>query len=685
MNEPIAILLVDDEPRNLTVLRTILDSPEYELVEASSADEALMALVQKDFAAIVLDVRMPNLDGIELAKMIKQRKKTQHIPIVFLTAYDLGEEQIVLGYGAGAVDYITKPVNPAILRSKIGVFIELFKKTRAMAEINTALATEIAERQKAEERFRLVVESSPNAIVVFDEDRLITLVNSRTESLFGYERQELLAVPVDKVIPEVADVARIDGGDTGAAPSHAGGEFIAHRKDGGRVPVEINFSRIQSADGTFYLVSMLDITKRKIAEAALHSANAELLQQANDRALRIQAEAAQAEAEAANRAKDHFLAMLSHELRTPLSPVLNAVTLLQEDEECPGSMHETLATIRRNVQLEARLIDDLLDLAKIRNGKLQLHTEPVDAHDLLRRALEICQPDISANDLQVILDFNARDSHLNADPARIQQIFWNLITNAIKYTPPGSRLTLATRNSDGMVQFDIIDSGIGIEPEKIREIFNAFTQVHDTHSHGLGLGLAICRALTELHGGSIEARSGGITHGATFSVKLPVALQPVVKKDARVAAQPPEAQFPLRLLLVEDHADTIKSFSKLLVRRGYQLRAAANVAEAERIATEYEFDVLISDIGLPDGSGLDLMRRLTASSANRAIHGIALSGFGMQEDLDRSREAGFFCHFIKPVDIVQIYTALNRIGKERLRTGQKGNHTAEAALPRRGS
>ena len=565
METQIAILLVDDEPRNLQVLRTILDSPGHELVEASSADEALMALMQKDFAAIVLDVRMPNLDGIELAKIIKQRKKTQHIPIVFLTAYDQGEEQIVLGYGAGAVDYITKPVNPTILRSKIGVFIELFKKTRALAEMNLAMAGEIEERQKA--------------------------------------------------------------------------------------------------------------------EAALREANAVLLQQANDRARREKAEAAQAEAEAANRAKDHFLAMLSHELRTPLSPVLNAVTLLQEEETCSDSMRESLATIRRNIQLEARLIDDLLDLAKIRNGKLQLHSEPVDVHDLLHRALDICKPEIAANQLRVIMDLNATELRLHADPARVQQIFWNLITNAIKYTPPGGRLTLATSNAEGMVTVEISDSGIGIAPEKIGEIFDAFTQVHDVRSHGLGLGLAICRALVELHGGSIGARSAGVTHGATFIVQLPAASRNIDTKSAPVAEQPSAELLPLRLLLVEDHADTIDTFTRLLVRRGYQLRSARNMAEALKVAGDYEFDVLISDIGLPDGSGLDLMRQLTASSGDRIIHGIALSGYGMQEDLDRSRAAGFTKHFIKPVDIAQVYAALNNIGKERSGPGQNGKRVTEVVLP----
>ncbi|HWB58782.1 MAG TPA: response regulator, partial [Chthoniobacteraceae bacterium] len=627
---------------------------------------------------VLMDVRMPNLDGIELAKIIKQRKKTQHIPIVFLTAYDQGEEQIVMGYGAGGADFITKPVNPAILRSKIGVFIELFKKTRSLAEMNAALASEIGERQKAEERFRLVVESSPNAIIVFDSKRRITLVNPGAESLFGYERPELLAMSIDMVIPEMFGPGGDDSGPF--VIPHTGGEFFARRKDGSGVPLEINFSRMQAPDGEFFLVSMLDITKRKKAEAALHEANAELLQQANDRALRMQAEAAQAEAEAANRAKDHFLAMLSHELRTPLSPVLNAVNLLCE-EECTDSMRELLAIIRRNVRLEARLIDDLLDLAKVRNGKLQLHIEQADGHELLNRALDIWKPEIAANDLRVKMDLRAGDTRLNADPARIQQIFWNLIANAIKYTPRSGEIVLASSNSDGMVQVEITDSGIGIEPGKIDGIFNAFTQAHENRSHGLGLGLAICRALTELHGGAIEARSAGMGRGATFSVKLPVARDAVAASSAPAAAQSTEAQFPLRLLLVEDHADTIQSLARLLTRSGYKLRMATNTAEAMQIAREYEFDVLVSDIGLPDGNGLDLMRRIAADAGARTVHGIALSGFGMQEDLDRSRDAGFAFHFTKPVDIVHLRAALNRIGRERANPGSEGILEPGVALP----
>ncbi|MEI9898424.1 MAG: HAMP domain-containing sensor histidine kinase, partial [Chthoniobacter sp.] len=227
---------------------------------------------------------------------------------------------------------------------------------------------------------------------------------------------------------------------------------------------------------------------------------------------RLYAESRQAReaAEAANAAKDRFLAMLSHELRTPLSPVLHATTLLEE-QDCPEPMRATLETIRRNVQLEARLIDDLLDLARIRNGKLQLQSEPVEAHDLLRRAVDICQADITTRHLQLTLDLRATHTTLEADPARIQQIFWNLISNAVKYTPAGGTIALRTEDDEsaGALRVEVADSGVGIESVRLESIFDAFEQANSGRSGGLGLGLAICRALAALHGGRIEARSGG--------------------------------------------------------------------------------------------------------------------------------------------------------------------------------
>ena len=848
MAKPISILLVDDDPKNLMVLETILNSPEYRLVKASSADETLMALMKEEFAAIVLDVQMPDMSGIELARLIKQRKKTQHVPILFLTAYYQEDEHVVLGYDAGAVDYITKPVNPAVLRSKIGVFIDLFRKTTALAEMNRAMEAEMIERQRAEERFRMVVETAPNAMVMIAADGQILLVNSRTESLFGYARDELVCQPISVLIA--------DDGLHDFDPAQVPRELIGKRKNGTTVAIEIGLSQFQSADGTFKLASFVDITERKRAEAALRAANAELeaknaelRRQAEDRVRRMRAEAAKAEAEAArersaflaeassilassfdyhemfgalarrlipdfadccivdlvhedgtvepivvahkdpaleqrirefraafparmddtrgvaaalkskapvlcnhfgekqaaafarssaeeeamrhleirsylvvalkargrtlgglclismaerryneadlslvvelaeraglaidnirlyaesrqareaaeaaNAAKDRFLAMLSHELRTPLSPVLHAATLL-EDEACPESMRSTLATIRRNVQLEARLIDDLLDLARIRNGKLQLQVEPVDAHDLLRRAVDICEADIRTRNLRLTVDLRAQHPLLEADPARIQQIFWNLISNAIKYTPSEGTITLRTEDDEsaGSLKVVISDSGVGIEPDRLERIFDAFEQANSGRAGGLGLGLAICRALATFHGGRIEAHSSGTGQGATFTVTLPVARDvPISRVDVPAAPPQPLAR-GLRLLLVEDHADTAATLERLLNNSGYAVQTAATFQTALNCLEESEFDLLVSDIGLPDGSGLDLMPKFQDTAAGRPIGGIALSGFGMPEDLERSSSAGFDEHLTKPVDFGLLRKALMRV------------------------
>ena len=359
-DDAVSILLVDDNPKNLTALESILDSPEHRLTRARTAQEALMALMNESFAAIVLDVKMPDMSGIELARIIKQRKKTQHIPIIFLTAHFRENEDVVQGYDVGAVDYLTKPVHPAVLRSKVGVFVDLFRKTRALAEMNRTMESEIIERKTAEERFRVVVEAAPSAMLVFTGDGVLDLVNSEAERLFGLSREALLSRRINDLLEKA--VLPYAATPFSTAPR----EIVVSGRDGTEIPAEVSFTPIQFGAGSRWLASIFDITERKRSEESLRTANLELEaknqaleKQAEERNLRIRAESAQAEAEAANAAKDRFLAMLSHELRTPLSPVLHAVTLL--DEECPESpsaVREFLQTIRRNVLLEARLIDD---------------------------------------------------------------------------------------------------------------------------------------------------------------------------------------------------------------------------------------------------------------------------------------------------------------------------------------
>ncbi len=670
---PVGILLVDDDANNLVALESILSSPDYQFVRAQTSDAALIALMHGEFAAIVLDVQMPVLNGIELARLIKQRRRTQNIPILFLTAHYLETEHAVLAYDVGAVDYLTKPVHPAVLRSKVAVFVDLFRKTRALAGMNQIMEAEIAERKLAEERFRVVVEAAPSAMLVFTDEGEIKLVNSQAEAMFGRDREELMQKNVRALLG--SSVLPPSGMFTITDTLHRvhAEELSIERPDGVKVAVELSVTPIQSTEGPRLLASIVDIGERKRAEDALRTANAELEaknlaleRQAAERLLRLRAEAAQAEAESANAAKDRFLAMLSHELRTPLSPVLHTVTLLEETVVENTELREHLETIRRNVQLEARLIDDLLDLARIRNGKLNLHLQPTDAHEVLQHAVEICQQNIATQKLTVDLRLNAHRVWLRADPARLQQIFWNLISNAVKFTPPNGVIHIATRDDEasGCLKVDVTDTGVGIEQAKLSRIFNAFEQASHRGSSGLGLGLAICKALTEFHGGIIEARSPGAGQGTTFTVSFPAADTSPASFTPESAAPPASESLSLRLLVVEDHADTAATLCNLLVRRGYVVQSANSCAAALEKARNFQFDVLVTDIGLPDGNGADLFMELRKQPERAHLQGVALSGFGMDEDIARSERAGFLEHLTKPIDFHALERCLISIGHE---------------------
>jgi HAMP domain-containing protein/signal transduction histidine kinase/ActR/RegA family two-component response regulator len=350
-----------------------------------------------------------------------------------------------------------------------------------------------------------------------------------------------------------------------------------------------------------------------------------------------------------NLAKDQFLAMLSHELRTPLTPVLASAVALESEQDLPENIHDSLQMIRRNVELEARLIDDLLDLTRISRGKIQLNFEIVDAHTLLQNAVEICRAEIDRKQLVLQLDLVARKVHLRADPARLQQIFWNLINNAVKFTPRAGQIRISTNNDVGdRLRIEVADTGVGIEPGSLVKIFDAFEQAGVPQLGGLGLGLAISKTLVEGHNGTITAASAGRNKGAKFTLIFSTC----EKADAQAVpptVSPRTAQrHAMRILLVEDHEDTKRSLTNLLRRRGYDVEAAGNVQSAVDLSAKEDFDVLISDLGLPDGSGIDLIQML---NSKRPVFGIALTGFGMEEDIRKSQEAGFKHHLVKPIDV----------------------------------
>ncbi len=365
---------------------------------------------------------------------------------------------------------------------------------------------------------------------------------------------------------------------------------------------------------------------------------------------------------AANQAKDQFLAVLSHELRTPLTPILAAAQLLTGESALSGDGREAVALIRRNAELEARLIDDLLDVTRITRGKLELHLQTVDAHDLIDQAIEMVRPDLTARSIQLEMDLGGEHRVIEADPARFQQVMWNLMKNAVKFTPSDGLIRVRSWNEPGesSLHIEVSDNGVGIDASFLPRIFNAFEQGErkvNRQFGGLGLGLAITKSLIEAHQGTIRARSTGPGRGAAFIITWPTVATTPGNSPIASAPRPAPAR-PLEILLVEDHADTARLTARLLEVDGHRVRIAASVAAAMDEAMARPFDLLISDLGLPDGTGIDLMRRL---SALRPVRGIALSGFGMDEDIERSRESGFAMHLTKPVDMDTIRAAIAQV------------------------
>ena len=373
--------------------------------------------------------------------------------------------------------------------------------------------------------------------------------------------------------------------------------------------------------------------------------------------------------ETAGRAKDHFLAILSHELRTPLAPVLATAQIMEADATLSPEQQEAMSMIRRNVEVQARLIDDLLDLTRIARGKFKLTFTTVDLHEHLRHVLAICESDIAGKQLKMTVATKATHHFVSADGARLQQIFWNILKNAVKFTPVGGTITIRAYNpDDDHVVVSIQDTGIGIEPEVLPLIFNAFEQggtVVTRQFGGLGLGLTISKGLVDLHGGTLIAESEGKGKGATFTLTLRTATDTQSQRPHAAGTESLRALATgQRVLLVEDHADTAKAMSSVLEKRyGFVVSLAYSVEEAMKLAESSPFDLLISDIGLPDGSGLDVIRQVAAI---KPIKAIAISGFGTEEDIRKSKEAGFLAHLTKPVTL----TVLERVLVEALAAPQ---------------
>lgn len=501
------------------------------------------------------------------------------------------------------------------------------------------------EKQRAsEEQFRLLVASVQEyAIFMLDPTGHVATWNAGAQRIKGYTFEEIVDqsferfyLPEDRIKGKPArllEIAKKEGSVHDLGPRM--------RKDGSVFQAEVVITAIRDEGGTLLGFSKVthDITEQ----------------------IRIrEMETARIAAEKANAAKDEFLAVLSHELRTPMTPVLAAASYLVENaSKLPPELREEVRTIRRNVQLEAQLIDDLLDLTRISRGKIELSPEVVDLHTVLFDVIEICKEDITAKGLEISTAIHAQEHWAWADPVRIRQVFWNIVNNAVKFTPSNGRITIRSANDErGNIRVDIIDTGIGIAPENLGRIFSAFEQGERGVTRrfgGLGLGLAITRSLVEMHHGTISVSSEGKGRGTCFNITLPHSLHPKPSKEPQ---EPVKLVKSLRILLVDDHEDTRRILSKLLEQRKHRVSTAGSIQSALECLETNQFDVLISDIGLPDGSGHELMR---AVKDRQSLKSIALSGFGMPEDLHRSHEAGFDHHLIKPVDFQNLQSVLGRL------------------------
>ena len=552
------VLIVDDQPRNLDALDAMLSPLGCTTVRAESADDALLCLLRQEFAAIVLDIRMPGMDGFELAKLIKQRKRSQHTPILFLTAHLSDEKDALEGYGAGAVDFLSKPINPDILRSKVAVFIDLFTKTRALADANEALQREVSERERAQEALEIAnaelerrVQERTAALsrahqgVRENEERLRMAMSiaqmaawewhlasgemrwsTDPEILFGFpsgafgdERRMFRVLhPDDRQRIDSAVAAAIEGRNVYEA------EYRIVRPDGSIVWVTESGLVVPDETGT--PSRMVGVSRDITAAREAAQERERLLKDARN---------ARDEAERQGRLKDEFLATLSHELRTPMNAILGWLAILDSGKPI-RDLSSILSVVRRNAQVQAMLIDDLLDMNRLLSGTMRLDVHPVDVAGVVQATLQALQPAADSKGVQLVASVNPATTPIMAEARRLQQVLTNLVNNAIKFTPAGGRVDVRIQRVGGDVQFTVKDNGQGISPDFLPHVFERFRQQDSTTTRsafGLGLGLSIAKHLVELHGGTITAASDGVGCGATFVVRLPAAVGAAVATSQR--------------------------------------------------------------------------------------------------------------------------------------------------------
>ncbi|HYF43212.1 MAG TPA: response regulator [Ramlibacter sp.] len=659
LQERANILVVDDLQEKHVVFRTILDELGENIVSARSGKEALRYILEMEFAVILLDVNMPDIDGLETASLIRQYKKSAQTPIVFITAY-VDELQAKRGYALGAVDYIPSPVVPEVLRSKVRVFVELFRMNRQLqvrAAEREALARSEAARAAAEE-----------AIHRADYLSEVSQLLSRSLDL-DHTSKALLDVSVpmlgDRAVLVLADA---DGNLTRsqAHPSGPGAEefapelqallgqvlrerrFQLWRKDGRAAALcpLLAGERLRGAlvlegrDGMFD-GPRIALAKEVVSRASIAMENARLYTAVQE----------------ADRRKNEFLAMLAHELRNPLAPIRNAVHIMHGQDVAIPTMNWARDVISRQADHMARLIDDLLDVSRIVQGKVVVKPEKLSLASLIERSVEASLPKMEARGQRLGVQLPEEHVTLEGDAVRLSQVLSNLINNAAKFSAPGSTIHLKAGFEAGKVAITVKDEGAGIDPSFLPHIFDLFAQADqslDRSQGGLGIGLTLVKHLVELHGGQVHAHSEGVGRGTEVTVTLPAersqAAAPPGPAIATRKPAPPQSSSS-RILVVDDLMASAETLMTLLEMEGFEVKIASEGVAALKIAEDFRPDVVLLDIGLPGMNGFEVAHQLRSQPSSRDALLIALTGYGEAESRSRSAQAGFDFHMVKPADV----------------------------------
>ncbi|MEO6325615.1 MAG: response regulator [Thermoanaerobaculia bacterium] len=685
------ILVVDDSAEKLMAFGVILGDLAQNIVTARSGREALRHLLTQEFAVILLDVNMPGMDGFETAGLIRQRRSSEQTPIIFVTAFS-DDTHAAQGYSLGAVDYIITPVIPEILKSKVSVFVELFRKTAQISRQAESLQLRASQLHRLTE-----LSLSINSALSFEQ--ILQIVADSARELVNASSVVLFAQVDPAPAPVRQALSAADTGELERAHAMEEARLFAELLPGPK-PLRVSRASLagdarwealrQVAASSGSLAGRLSVPLSgrdgremgwmHLVEGAAreftHDDETIIVQLAQIAAIALE-NTLYSEAREANRLKDEFLTTLSHELRTPLTAILGWTRLLRMDPKDAGRFEHGLDVIERNVSAQAKLIEDLLDVSRIAAGKLRLNVGAVSLVPTVTAAVDSMRPTAEFKGIQLGLTI-ARDvpesEVLAGDTDRLQQVVWNLLANAIKFTPSGGRVDVNVSRDDSCFLIELQDSGQGISPTFLAHVFDRFRQADSstTRSHGgLGIGLALVRHIVELHGGDVSAQSPGLNQGSTFRVRLPIIVPPALAEGLTAAVEEPVIAADLtgcRILLVDDERDAREVVFETLRQAGAQVECAASMHEALAQLDVSLPDVLISDIAMPGGDGFELIRTIRASTvAGRAgLQAIAVTAYARQEDRVRALSEGFQRYLTKPVEPTHLIRMVAELANEAL-------------------